>query len=327
MRWKQGRQLDIDDIKLFLEVVFDSSISEAARKSYVSQQTVSRKISQIEKEVGCKLLERTTPITPTPAGRVFLRDSGKVVAAYEQLLSETRAVGCKPPATVRIKSYNNSSFTVIMALLAECLETQHPNVAIERVYKNEDDIEMIRADQLDIGFVRDIEVDGVSKYQRQPDIQYARIESNTFPLVFAVQESHPLLKGGPSISLADIARHRIAMPTNSNRGALPAAIARLFADNGLVLRTEPIFCNDLVEYFSSISPDSVVFFNEVDESRIEYLSALAQGRYVAVRPADACYEVASYAVWSKTAAGDETGRVAQLMVDIDAKLVAGETSS
>ena len=312
--------MDIEDIKLFLEVVFDSSISEAARKSYLSQQTVSRKISQIEKEVGCRLLDRTTPIVPTPAGKVFLRNAGQVLAAYEQLLTETRAIGCKPPTAVRVKSYNNSSFTVIMAMLSERLAAEYPNVTVERVYKNEDDVEMMRDGGLDIGFVRIIEKDGTSPYRFDDDVAYMRLESNVFPLVFAVQDTHPLLEQGKAVTLADVACYRVAMPTNSNRGALPEAIARLFADEGLVLKTEPVFCSDLVEYFSGISPDSVVFFNEVDESRIEYLSALARHRYVSVRPNDACYQVVSYAVWMPGRAGEDVQLVARLMGEVDAGL-------
>ena len=58
----KGWPMDIEDIKLFLEVVFDSSISEAARKSHLSQQTVSRKISQIEKT--CRISFKLTAENP-----------------------------------------------------------------------------------------------------------------------------------------------------------------------------------------------------------------------------------------------------------------------
>ena len=72
--------MDIEDIRLFLTVVSYPSISEASRKLFLSQQALSQRITRIEKQAGCKLLNRGAVISPTPAGT--LRGCRSVQNAY-----------------------------------------------------------------------------------------------------------------------------------------------------------------------------------------------------------------------------------------------------
>lgn len=292
--------MQIDDLRALLHVVSYSSLSEAARQGYTTQQTLSRKLSQVEQEVGCKLLDRTTPIAPTPAGKVFLRNAARVVTAYDRLLGETRAVGAEPPVSVCVKSYGNSSLSVLMASLVSGLSQRYPNIELTRTQENIDDIDLVREGRIDIGFVRDIERDGISLYRHVSGIRYQLLESNSFPLVFAACEGSPLLELSEP-TLADIAQYRIGFPTYSSRGALPLAIERAFASERLPLEVEPVCCSNLVEYFSEISSEAVIFFNEVDESRLEYISTLAGARYVPIVPSDALRLVRTYAVCSEDA--------------------------
>ena len=61
------------NMKYFLVVAEEKSFSIAANRLYISQQTLSAHISQIEKEIGAPLFERTRPLTITPVGERFLR--------------------------------------------------------------------------------------------------------------------------------------------------------------------------------------------------------------------------------------------------------------
>lgn len=287
--------MDIQDIRAFLDVVSYASISEAARKRFVSQQTLSRRISQLEKEVGYRLLDRSIPITPTPAGRIFLRESGKVISAYDELIRATRSVGARPVSSVRVKSFGNSSFTMLFASTISHLSSTHPDVSIEYVTKNVEDIELIRAGQLDIGFVRDVEKDGVSSYHRADDMTYRRLASLTFPLTFAVHDNHPLTRLKQP-TLRDIASYRISLSTANNHGALPLAILRLFRDECLPVDVEDIYASDMVGYYAALDPRNVGLASENDLGALRGLPASPLRHYVTIRPADARYEVMTYAI-------------------------------
>ena len=61
------------NMKYFLVVAEARSFSAAAKQLYISQQTLSAHIAQIEEEIGTQLFERTRPLTLTPAGERFHR--------------------------------------------------------------------------------------------------------------------------------------------------------------------------------------------------------------------------------------------------------------
>lgn len=67
--------MDINQLNCFISVAQTLNFSEAARRNYVSQSTVSRYISEIEKEFGAKLFIRSHR-------DVFLTNEGKALLPY-----------------------------------------------------------------------------------------------------------------------------------------------------------------------------------------------------------------------------------------------------
>jgi len=68
-----NKPLDINAMALFARVLQHGSLSEASRRIGVPVSTVSRKISALERQLGVRLLERTTrALRPSEAGRDFL---------------------------------------------------------------------------------------------------------------------------------------------------------------------------------------------------------------------------------------------------------------
>jgi len=64
--------LDLNDIALFVQVVRCGSFAEAARRSGIPPNTVSRRIQQLEAGLSTRLLQRSTrKLTLTAAGRLF----------------------------------------------------------------------------------------------------------------------------------------------------------------------------------------------------------------------------------------------------------------
>ncbi len=74
-------------MRYYLEVVREKSISRAAERLHVTQQTLSAHIAALERELGCPLFERRPRLTLTYAGRVFAdyaRRFGQLYRSMEQ---------------------------------------------------------------------------------------------------------------------------------------------------------------------------------------------------------------------------------------------------
>eukprot|EP01030_Chromulinospumella_sphaerica_P016548 gene16548-16363_t len=72
--------LDLNDVAIFVQVVRCGSFAEASRRLGVPPNTLSRRVQQLEAQLGTRLMQRSTRnLTLTSAGQVFLeRCSGAV---------------------------------------------------------------------------------------------------------------------------------------------------------------------------------------------------------------------------------------------------------
>lgn len=89
---------DLNDIALFVQVVQCGSFSEAGRRLGIPPNTVSRRIQQLETQLGTRLMQRSTrKLTLTDAGSVFHNRCAAAVAGLEQA-SQDLAVGSQTPS-------------------------------------------------------------------------------------------------------------------------------------------------------------------------------------------------------------------------------------
>ncbi|MBZ9990473.1 LysR family transcriptional regulator [Mesorhizobium sp. BH1-1-5] len=97
--------LDLNDIMVFARVVEAGSFTAAARLLAMPKTTVSRRVAALEREVGIRLLQRTTrSLGMTDAGRLYYEQSSQALRMIEQAnlrLAEARA---EPTGTIRISA-------------------------------------------------------------------------------------------------------------------------------------------------------------------------------------------------------------------------------
>lgn len=80
--------MDLNAVALFVKVVQYGSFSETARRTGMPVATVSRRIKNLEKDLGFRLLERSTRyLRLTDAGASFLEYANQGVEAFETGLS------------------------------------------------------------------------------------------------------------------------------------------------------------------------------------------------------------------------------------------------
>lgn len=141
---------DLNDIALFVQVVRNGSFAEAARRLGIPSNTVSRRIQQLEAQLGTRLLQRSTrKLTLTSAGQAFReRCEGAVdglVQAGQELMTDTQA----PSGLVRVAAPADFFDFFPMAWVAEFLAI-HPRVRLDFVLS--DAKSDLIAERIDVAF-------------------------------------------------------------------------------------------------------------------------------------------------------------------------------
>lgn len=76
--------IDLRELRYFVAVAEDLHFSRAAARLFIDQPTLSRHIRQLEKQLGVRLLDRTTrSVTLTVAGQAFLHRSRELLATAD----------------------------------------------------------------------------------------------------------------------------------------------------------------------------------------------------------------------------------------------------
>lgn len=116
--------------KYFLTVCEMGTINAAARKLYISQQSLSEHMRKLEKELGVSLFHRDNPLTLTEAGRSFYRTAADVMAALDRLDAELAVIKGQTPDTLIVgcMDYGTPDFLpALVDLFLKCV----PNVLFQ----------------------------------------------------------------------------------------------------------------------------------------------------------------------------------------------------
>lgn len=97
--------MDIERVREFIEVVNRASFSEAARAVGQTQPVISRHVAALESELGVRLLRRGGSVSPTLAGRVFLKDALAIISAEDQALNDMKRVKETGSQTIRVGTF------------------------------------------------------------------------------------------------------------------------------------------------------------------------------------------------------------------------------
>jgi DNA-binding transcriptional LysR family regulator len=119
-----------DDIGLFLRVLDLGSISAAARSLDISVAVASQRLQRLEKQLGVRLLHRTTRrLHATPEGALLAERGRALVEDLEALTSELRQSGADVSGTLRMTASASFGRQYLSPLLPEFL-ARHPRVRI-----------------------------------------------------------------------------------------------------------------------------------------------------------------------------------------------------
>ncbi|KUE88572.1 LysR family transcriptional regulator [Cupriavidus necator] len=120
----------IGDIGLFLRVLDLGSISAAARSLDLSVAVASQRLQRLERELGVRLLHRTTRrLHATPEGVVLAEQGRALVDDLEALGTSLRQAGTGVSGTLRVTTSSSFGRLYISPLLPEFLAL-HPGLTL-----------------------------------------------------------------------------------------------------------------------------------------------------------------------------------------------------
>ncbi len=133
--------MDIDSVALFVEVVKAGSFSAAARHTSTPVATVSRRISELEKKLNIRLLERSSRhVRMTDAGSVLYEYAARGVEELHAGLLALKNSQQELAGTLRLSI--PPSF-IPWRLLIQDFQLQFPNIQVE-IYVTERRVDLVQ---------------------------------------------------------------------------------------------------------------------------------------------------------------------------------------
>ena len=142
--------LDLNDVALFVQVVRSGSFAEAARRQGLPPNTVSRRVQQLESQLGTRLLQRSTrKLTLTSAGEAFHERCAGAVDGLQEAGQELRLGSDEPTGGVRVAVPADFFDFFPMEWIAAFLAA-HPRVRLDFVLS--DGRSDLIAERIDVAF-------------------------------------------------------------------------------------------------------------------------------------------------------------------------------
>ncbi len=126
-----------DKMDYIFAVAEEQNLTRAAKRLYIAQSTLTMYINRIENELGIKLFDRSrSPITPTPAGLVYIEEMRKIRLVEDSLYARLKQMA-SPSETLSIGIGPIRSNTWMPLLLPPFLE-KHPKTTVSIIERGDE---------------------------------------------------------------------------------------------------------------------------------------------------------------------------------------------
>ena len=121
----------IEDLRLFLSICDQGSLSAAARLARTSPSTVSRRIAALEDTFGTKLLSKSTRrLAVTAAGRTLADGARTIIQQFDDLRAELSEAENQPHGLLRISASTGFGGRHIAPLMGE-FRRLYPRISVD----------------------------------------------------------------------------------------------------------------------------------------------------------------------------------------------------
>src|ERR1700730_12640166 len=182
--------LNLNRLRILVEVAGHGSFSAAADAMSYTQSAVSQQIAALEAETGVTLIERLPRgVRLTPAGEVLLEYAGGIIARLHAAEAEMACCAGLRGGQLRVASFPTAGAT-LMPLAIAIFRAQHPEVELTLAEGEPEEIApRLSAGEFDLALL--FEFDGTSE-SLGPEL--SRLALFEDPMFLALPADHPLAR-------------------------------------------------------------------------------------------------------------------------------------
>ena len=141
---------DLNEMAIFAVVVGSGSFTKAAEKLKLPKSTVSRKVSQLEKRVGVRLINRTTRnLKPTETGKLYHEHCMRMLEQAEEADRVVNNMQAEPSGTLRISTPLSFGTPFFISTIKSFME-QYPKVNVE-IFSDDKMVDLLEQ-EIDVAF-------------------------------------------------------------------------------------------------------------------------------------------------------------------------------
>ena len=132
--------MQLESLKMFVDVVETGSFSRAAQLNHVTQSAVSQQIRALENRYEQRLLSRSArQVTPTPAGERLFRGCKEILARFSEVEGEIREQATEVAGACNVSCIYSVGLHELHTIQKELLRT-HPRVNVRLNYRRSDQV-------------------------------------------------------------------------------------------------------------------------------------------------------------------------------------------
>jgi DNA-binding transcriptional LysR family regulator len=217
--------MDNQNLKAFITVADCRSFSDAADQLYITQSAISKRIAQLELQIGKKLFDRIArQVSLTEAGKELLPRAQRILKEYEDALQAINDLSGEASGTLRLAISHHLGLHRLPTVLKQ-FSQQYPNVTLDIEFMDsEKAYELVLHGESEVAVI-------TLALDSHHNIYSKKIWDD--PLRFICAQDHPLANLKKP-QLSDLAEYPIILPgLNTYTGRI---IQNLFQREGIPLK-------------------------------------------------------------------------------------------
>ena len=217
--------MDNQNLKAFITVANSGSFSESAEQLHLTQSAISKRIAQLEQQIGKKLFDRIArQVTLTEAGAELLPRALRIIQEYEHALQAINDLSGEASGTLRLAISHHLGLHRLPTVLKQFAQ-KYPKVTLDIEFMDsEKAYEQVLHGQSEVAII-------TLALESHHNIHSQKIWND--PLRFICAQDHPLATLTKP-ELKDLAEYPIILPgLNTYTGRI---IQNLFQQEGIPLK-------------------------------------------------------------------------------------------
>lgn len=258
--------MNTDYLKEFVVFAGHLNFTTAAKALRMSQPTLSRHVSELERYYECDLVDRTSsPLRLTHCGRTLLGQAPELIAHEETVDAHMARAKLEPYGNLVIQRYRKSPrVRSVLADLESRLRQTHPGFSISKslIRLGDTATGALKRGYIDLGITSCTCDTQTVDPPSEKGLSFHEIPNASEKILFVVSSASPLAAHS-RLSLEQLRDSCFIFPLNPEFDRCLPDITALFASRGLRLRSKPHELNDVDDLgLITLGPDDVFIIVE-----------------------------------------------------------------